>query len=224
VQGCFTAGAPVAALAAVALRSAWGEANRPWGVRLRERHPPRVLQEGQAISQDMHRSVVIVLEEVPDESALEAETQASATLTPPPASAEVPPPPPMPVLERNVSELQRRTLEAFEAHAFELAGMESQEAMERARRGEVAPPPSSVAQRRGASAARPVASPAAPQRPELQRTVSQEERRESQIQRVMDITGMLHDEALQALQDHDWSEEAAINAHFDAFMAESDSD
>jgi len=222
VAGKFRVGAPIVALEALALSSDWARACAPAGVQLRERLPPRLLRESDVISKEMHRAAIIVQEQVLDSdvadarsdnneamSSLEEEDQDDTN----PVSVEPPSPP---LLQRNISEVQRRTLEAFEAQNFMRMGMCPEEASRRARNGEVAPPPifSEKAALSGSSRSSGHTSQT------VMRTPSEQERRDRQVEELMAIANVPRSEALEALNSNGWNVQRAVNAVFDAFMSD----
>jgi len=210
--------APVLALIALALDSAWAERCKPWGLRLRTMFPVRMLSEDELVK-DMHRSIVNVQEEAPPEldddlfalsavacGAGEVSDDGASNLQDDPLACVSLSPPP---LQRNISEIQRRTQEAFEIQRFIQSGVDPQEAVRRYRAGEVLRP---TAASMCAGPPPPVASMAlAPAPPRFQRSLSEEERRTGQVEMVMNFTGVDQAAAIEALEACDWNIELAAN-------------
>lgn len=216
----FPADTPVAAVCALVWRDPWAEAACPWGIQLMIPFPRRMLSPKDAITKDMHRSIISIREEqAPDdvEEILAADVASEAEASVP--SHQIPP---IPVPELNEEEAQRRTERAFEIQRFIQAGMEVEEAERRYNAGDRQPlsqgaladrppPPVPVAQRPMAQVAPAAPAPAAPAAPDD----AERARHLQSTETVMAFTGTDHDQAYQALARHNWDLQKAIDELLD---------
>lgn len=223
LQGKFREGAPVAALSALALGTAWAEKNLPWGVHLRV-FPNKALHTADVVSRELHRAAVAVQEEQAPEKDEEllgvlgpGRPRAGAAASGGDSDAEPLEEPPLP--ERDEGTLEVRTQRAFEVQRFIKAGYDPQEAVERYDAGEILPPTAPATR---AAPRPPLASlfpPEAASMPgQLERSLSENEEFERRVQEVMNFTGVDHDTAEQALKDHDSITESAVNSILDGLV------
>ncbi|CAK0824432.1 unnamed protein product [Prorocentrum cordatum] len=211
----FREGTALAAVALLALESDWARSVCPCGVQLSCPGLRAASMELEApITRDMHRSQLNAAPvRAPDDSELlrigvdgrEQLPRAHEGAADTAGDAAARPPGP-PRLERQVSLVQRRTLEAFEAQRFVQAGIPPEEALRRVREGESLPP-SAASLRRGAAASA---------QPALGRTSSQEDL----VQQVVEFTAVSRELAAQRLEEAGWNVQEAINAILSRFGGE----
>jgi len=220
VKGKFREGAPVAALVRLALASAWAEKTLPWAVHLRMNFPKKVLKDGEdTVTKELHRAALSVQEEqapenddelfaVLGEGNLKHRTVRSESE--PQAQA------PLPLPGRNEDDLLATTQRAFELQRFLRAGYDLKEASERYAAGEILPP--TAASKRAAPRPPMASSEAAPAKPALERSLSEQEERENRIQDVMNFTGSDREVAEKALEENQWITDLAVNRVLDSLM------
>ncbi|CAJ1401679.1 unnamed protein product [Effrenium voratum] len=214
VKGRFPENVPVAHLVVLALESDWAKKALPWGIYLRMAFPKKVLKEEDPITRDLHRSALSVQEEqAPDKDeelfkVLRSQAASpSRRRVPSDAVPEVLAPPPVP--ERDEATLLARTQRAFEMQRFLRAGLSLEEAEAKYEAGEILPPDSPMR--------RPSAKPAKPQ---LRRSLSEEEERETRIQAVISFTGVERAAAEKALEENNWITDSAVNSVLDSLVGE----
>jgi len=146
LKGQFREGAPIAAIANVALRSTWAEGCAPWRLRLLMAFPRRVLKESDVVGRDMHRSAITVQEEqapVDDDelfAAVRHEGSGKSWTSAREEEGNDLEEPPLPLPGADEGALQRQTQRAFEVQRLVRAGVAFPEAERRVEAGEVLPP------------------------------------------------------------------------------------
>jgi len=222
--GKFSPGAPAAAAEAVVLRSAWAQAACPWGILLQEAAPPRRKLGSEpglmaTITKDMHRSALLVRPQEPAEHELSRHVQEAT-----PEEQVEAPSKPKPNLQRSTSELQRNTLQAALAMAWQRTGLEEEEARRRAQNGEIPPPAKGGA---GFGRAAKLARAASVKEEEEDEDAEegdgsqdggadQEHRREEMVEQFRNVIAWATtEEAMTALRKASWNIEAAMNSYLD---------
>eukprot|EP00928_Gymnodinium_smaydae_P027561 TRINITY_DN21282_c0_g3_i1.p1 TRINITY_DN21282_c0_g3~~TRINITY_DN21282_c0_g3_i1.p1 ORF type:complete len:721 (-),score=130.61 TRINITY_DN21282_c0_g3_i1:100-2262(-) len=203
----FPEGVPAPALMQIALCSEWASKARPWNVILSIPFPPpsRILGLQDKITKDMHRGSIAVREERPPDDAEEllaaADTFQAPDGTVDDAADDLP--------DVDDSDALNCFDRKFEIQRFIQAGVDPAEAASRYEAGERAE--LTAAERAPAPAKRLRTTSASQAVPVLERTVSEEQRREDAVRRVVEFTAASADEARAALDTTEWNEERAIN-------------
>lgn len=223
IKGKFVEGAPASRLVLAALESNWAKETLPWGIYLRKAFPKQVLKEDDVISKEFHRSAFSIQEEQAPEkddelfAVLRDAPQRRVTM---PDGAQPEVVAPLPVPERDEATLMSRTQRAFEMQRFLRAGYSMEEATEKFEAGEVLPP--TAASRRPAP--KPVAGLLSPKRPQLKRSLSEEEERTKRIEAVMGFTGVDREVAEKALEENQWITDLAVNNVLDNLVGDDGDD
>lgn len=209
LKGIFREGAPVSALAALALTSEWAEGCCPWGVQLVTSYPRRFLKETDTITNAMHRSCIGVLEDKEPEhdeqiTFLESGEEGAGLLQEATDQTQ-----PLPDLDEQ--SVQRRTQRAFEIQRFIQAGYDLAEAAKRVDAGEELPPTGTGMQT--SRPAIPSVHAAAPV-PPAPRTEPTDENA-AKVQQVINFTAVPREIAIDFLERHNWNAQNAANAILD---------
>ncbi|CAK9050684.1 Ubiquitin fusion degradation protein 1 homolog, partial [Durusdinium trenchii] len=216
VKGKYSEGLSVQHLLRAALESKWAQTALPWGLYLRMAFPKKVLKEDDLITKDFHRSALSVQEE----QAPEKDEELFAVLWDAPMKRPKRGEPealaPLPVPERDEATLMARTQRAFEMQRFLRAGFSLEEAEEKFQAGEILPP--TAASRRPVP--KPPGGPGSPKRPQLKRSLSEEEERMKRVEEVMSFTGVERSAAEKALEETQWITDLAVNHVLDGLVAD----